>query len=139
VDVYSFGILLWEICSLEQPFHGYCGKKHMKEVVLSGERPKMDYGHVGHWPVELQWIMKSSWNSEPDARPSFDIIVDTLTNILVELKGPKCDRIRARSEGSPSSLIKGRGVTVDDFSSTRQAAHKGASLLKSPRIVSRPS
>eukprot|EP00934_Nitzschia_sp_Nitz4_P000585 Nitzschia sp. Nitz4//scaffold190_size42200//30078//33516//NITZ4_007394-RA/size42200-processed-gene-0.52-mRNA-1//-1//CDS//3329540150//585//frame0 len=42
VDVYSFGILLWEMCSLEKPYMGYSSKRHMKDVVLGGERPKMD-------------------------------------------------------------------------------------------------
>lgn len=102
VDVYSFGILLWEICSLEKPFEGYCSKKHMVNVINGGERPKMDHHHVAHWPASLQLLMKSCWSSEPKNRPSFEFVKSTLENVMEELT-VQSDRTRAISTGSHES------------------------------------
>ena len=62
VDVYSFGILLWEMCAAEKPFYGYSSGKHMQLVVIGGERPKMDSQHTSNWPMNLQWLMKRCWS-----------------------------------------------------------------------------
>lgn len=109
----------------------------MKEVVMAGERPKMDSSHVSLWPVDLQWIMKSAWSSDPDARPTFGVIVDILQKVLLELKDPKLDRIRARSEGSALSVTETSTGTPDSSSPTRMPIPKGRPLLKIPRLVSR--
>lgn len=103
VDVYSFGIILWQMCSLERPFAGYCSQKHMREVVIGGERPKMDSSHTAHWPVVLQWVMKSAWSSDSTNRPSFPVVIETLEKVLEELQSPQLDRTRAQSVGYQNS------------------------------------
>lgn len=100
VDVYSFGILLWEICSLEKPFKGYGSKKHMTNVIHGDERPKMDHHHTAFWPVNLQWLMKSCWSPNPEDRPSFDAARLTLLDVQEELSHVTPERTRARSMGS---------------------------------------
>jgi serine/threonine protein kinase len=100
VDVYSFGMLLWEICALEKPYKGYCSKKHMALVVIGGERPKMDHAHTSHWPAPLQCLMKRCWSSNPEERPSFESITEILDEITNELSIVHPDRTRARSTGS---------------------------------------
>jgi serine/threonine protein kinase len=82
VDVYSFGIILWELCSGEKPFFGYSSGKHMQHVVLGGERPKMDSHHTAYWPANLQWLMHGCWSPIPDVRPSFVAIKQVLHDIL---------------------------------------------------------
>lgn len=82
VDVYSFGILLWELCSGEKPFYGYSSNKHMQQVVIGGERPKMDSHHTSLWPTNLQWLMHHCWSPFPVLRPSFQVILEVLQDIL---------------------------------------------------------
>lgn len=82
VDVYSFGILLWELCSAEKPFLNYDSGMHMEFVVIGGERPKMDADHVKYWPSDLQLLMKQCWSPSPFERPSFESIKQTLSDIL---------------------------------------------------------
>ena len=84
VDVYSFGILLWELCSSDKPFYGYSSNKHMQKVVLGGERPKMDGPHSSEWPTNLKWLMSRCWSAFPAARPSFTDIKGVLQDILHE-------------------------------------------------------
>jgi serine/threonine protein kinase len=106
VDVYSFGIVLWEICSLEKPFKGYCSKKHMSNVIVGGERPKMDHSHTSTWPVRLQCLMKSCWTSNPPERPSFESIKNILEVVMLELSEDHSERIRNRSVGSQEDTNK---------------------------------
>jgi hypothetical protein len=87
VDVYSFGILLWEMCAAEKPYYGFSSGKHMQQVVLGGERPKMDGQHTAHWPANLQWLMKTCWSPFPCVRPSFTLIKHVLADIL---QGKEC-------------------------------------------------
>jgi len=82
VDVYSFGILLWELCAAEKPFYGFGSGKHMQQVVLGGERPKMDGTHTAHWPNNLQWLMKKCWSEHICVRPDFTTIKGVLKDIL---------------------------------------------------------
>jgi serine/threonine protein kinase len=82
VDVYSFGILLWELLAAEKPFFGYSANKHMNEVVIGGERPRMDKEHTHFWPANLQWLMKRCWGSFPSVRPDFSLIKRVLQDVL---------------------------------------------------------
>jgi hypothetical protein len=54
----------------------------MQQVVIGGERPKMDSYHTHCWPANLQWLMKACWSADPSARPTFEMIVRTLVNVL---------------------------------------------------------
>jgi serine/threonine protein kinase len=100
VDVYSFGVLLWEICSLEKPFSGYCSKKHMTNVIIGGERPKMDHAHTAFWPTALQNMIRNCWSSRPEDRPSFESARKTLEEVTEQLSMVHPERTRARSTGS---------------------------------------
>jgi hypothetical protein len=100
VDAYSFGVLLWEICCLEKPFHGYCSKKHMTNVVIGGERPKMDHSHTSFLPMCVQSLIKACWSGNPDERPTFEDILLQLNAAMEELSIMHPERSRALSMGS---------------------------------------
>lgn len=117
VDVYSFGILLWELCSLEKPFLGYTSKKHMTNVVLGGERPKMDSSHTYNWSIPLQQLIKSCWSAMPDSRPSFTEVRETLEKCLESTDIEKPNRMRKASHGS---------------SEVNQSPEKGFGAIKKP-------
>jgi serine/threonine protein kinase len=82
VDVYSFGILTWELLCAEKPFYGYSSNQHMEKVVLGGERPKMDSQHTSGWPVELVSLVLQCWSACPNSRPTFTEIIKVLHGIL---------------------------------------------------------
>mmetsp|Transcript_17663 Transcript_17663/g.43008 ORF Transcript_17663/g.43008 Transcript_17663/m.43008 type:complete len:801 (+) Transcript_17663:296-2698(+) len=135
VDVYSFGILLWEIFSMEKPFKGYCSKKHMKCVIEGGERPKIDH----HLPINLQWLLKSCWSPNPEDRPSFDTARSILSDVLDELSKTKSERSRSRSTGShddtPISPTTRRAPTSKPlapvFESIKMPARQGGIRVRS--------
>ena len=127
VDVYSFGILLWEICAAEKPFYGYGSGKHMQQVVLGGERPKMDGSHTAHWPSNLQLLMKKCWSQDVHMRPSFTAIKQILRDIL------------AGKEGTPTCLEDPEKCDIIEHSPTtkrvgffRPSRSRGTSMGKIP-------
>lgn len=77
VDVYMFGILLWEIFSRDIPFRG-SDVSDIKRRVLAGERfrvPTVDC------PRECQNLMKRCWDHEPSSRPTFQEVHEALQNV----------------------------------------------------------
>ena len=84
VDVYSFGILLWEMCSLQKPFAGYTSKRHMAHVVMAGERPLLDSNVAHHWPTRLSPLMKRCWSANHELRPTFGELKIELAQIIDE-------------------------------------------------------
>ena len=109
VDVYSFGILLWEICALERPFSQYTKEEHTN-VVVNGDN-RLDI--ASWWPVELQWLLKICWTFFPSGRPTFVDIRDILEEIIQEKKSGDYDESVARV-GFSSLRTWRRNKTNDD-------------------------
>ncbi|CAB4379597.1 unnamed protein product [Rhizophagus irregularis] len=79
-DVYSIGVLLWEISSCQPPFHG---KSHDFSLISSilqdlRETPTHDT------PKEYIKIYTDCWNIEPDNRPTINQVVDELKAIITK-------------------------------------------------------
>jgi serine/threonine protein kinase len=74
VDVYSCGILLWQVASDQQPFAGATRKDFMKFIVQQGCRPDVK----SSWPKALKKLMTDMWDPDPTTRPSFDAVLNTL-------------------------------------------------------------
>mmetsp|Transcript_32431 Transcript_32431/g.53635 ORF Transcript_32431/g.53635 Transcript_32431/m.53635 type:complete len:347 (+) Transcript_32431:871-1911(+) len=56
-DVYSFGIILWELNTLKKPFDGLDREQFYERVVHGGERPPLSR----KWPEELVSLMTDCW------------------------------------------------------------------------------
>mmetsp|Transcript_18717 Transcript_18717/g.27334 ORF Transcript_18717/g.27334 Transcript_18717/m.27334 type:complete len:142 (-) Transcript_18717:999-1424(-) len=75
VDVYSFSILLWQMCTLEQPFDSYDVNKHSELVVMGNDRPSVD---TKNWSDDLCTMMSQGWSATIQERPDFESVVDIL-------------------------------------------------------------
>ena len=80
VDVYSFGILLWQMARDQVPFKGYGKEQFVKEVVLGGLRPKLDKS----WPTGLTDLIEKSWHKDFLERPTFPEIQERLRSLIKE-------------------------------------------------------
>ena len=66
-DVYSYGILLWEILALKKPFGNIkSASEFHKTVFEKGARPKVSKS----WPQALQEIVTTCWSANPSERPT---------------------------------------------------------------------
>jgi hypothetical protein len=78
VDVYSFGILLWQMARDRPPFKGLKKEEFMLTVVENGERPKLDKT----WPVGFSQLLTKCWDRNPEIRPSFKTINEDLAKLI---------------------------------------------------------
>ncbi|XP_043918409.1 vascular endothelial growth factor receptor 2 isoform X1 [Protopterus annectens] len=78
-DVWSFGVLLWEIFSLgASPYPGVPIDENFCRRLKEGTRMKMpDYASP-----EIYQTMLCCWHDEPKLRPTFSELVDHLGNLL---------------------------------------------------------
>lgn len=74
-DVYSYGLLLYQILALEPPFYGLTVKSFPKLVHEKGARPVVD----PKWPVELSSLMKRCWSPTIRDRPSMTEVANTVS------------------------------------------------------------
>ena len=81
-DVYSFGLLLWQTCSLDLPYDGMNRQDHAELVVRGNERPVLD----SSWSTPLRILMKRSWEPDPLVRPSMDSIYKILRREICALR-----------------------------------------------------
>jgi serine/threonine protein kinase len=102
-DVYSFGLLLWQIASLNLPYDGMSRADHSFCVVKGNERPTLD----SNWPPTLCALMKRAWDPDPCLRPSMDSVHKLLKREIVSLRGG--DDTEFKQSRRRSSLFFRRG------------------------------
>ena len=78
VDVYSFGLIVWQMATDKVPFSGLTTADFVAAVVTNSERPKISKS----WPDGFSELLKSCWHQDFTKRPSFDEIVVTLQDLL---------------------------------------------------------
>ncbi|URE45128.1 serine threonine-protein kinase [Musa troglodytarum] len=81
VDVYSFGIVLWELITGMLPFQNMSAVQAAFAVVNKGVRPVVPQDCL----PALGEIMTRCWDADPDVRPSFSEIVRMLESAQEEI------------------------------------------------------
>ena len=85
IDVYSFGILFWEILTGEIPFQELKNNPNtcdtIEQMIIEGYRPSLELLPVDT-PQSIVNIIKECWNSKPSSRPTLGKIISNLTVIL---------------------------------------------------------
>ncbi|KAM7246794.1 hypothetical protein CapIbe_003092 [Capra ibex] len=77
-DVWSFGVVLWEIVTLaEQPYQGLSNEQVLKFVMDGGVLEELE-----SCPVQLQELMQRCWQQNPRLRPTFTHILDSIQEEL---------------------------------------------------------
>ncbi|CAI2177807.1 19942_t:CDS:2 [Funneliformis geosporum] len=94
-DIYSIGILMWEISSGLPPFanlnHDY---DHVMKI-MNGMRPKL----VPETPLDYANLMEQCWDADPLKRPN----IHYLSIKITEIAKPKC--ISKSSYIAPEDII----------------------------------
>jgi serine/threonine protein kinase len=104
-DVYSFGILLWEICALDKPYGSVKSAEDFhKAVFKKGARPKL----IKHWPKHLSDIMSNCWSNSTNERPEIWEVKTSLSALAND-----SSMLQQKGSGGSSrwSLTKSRRTT----------------------------
>jgi serine/threonine protein kinase/ABC-type phosphate transport system substrate-binding protein len=80
VDVYSFGIVMWEAVTRRRPF-GDRGFADVALAVLDGMRPAIP----SSCPADLSQLMTACWDADPDVRPPMEEVVSRLDAIALAM------------------------------------------------------
>ncbi|KAH0791828.1 TKL family protein kinase [Histomonas meleagridis] len=94
-DVYSFGIVLWELLTGEIPYKDVTTGNLPYLVVQEGLRPTIPSGT----PKDLENLITSCWSQDPKKRPPFSLIVKLFNNPKYHFPGTNADALWARIGG----------------------------------------
>ena len=76
-DVYSYGIVMWEIAARCDPWndvHTNFFLDVLLKLITAEQRPAVDSG----WPGGYVAVMRRCWATEPQSRPAFAQVVTLL-------------------------------------------------------------
>jgi hypothetical protein len=74
-DVFSFGIMLWEVCSLKKPFSKVKSAEEFEALVFEKDtRPKIKKS----WNVALKNLIEECWSRDPKQRPAMSVVKSIL-------------------------------------------------------------
>ncbi|KAF0469270.1 kinase-like protein [Gigaspora margarita] len=79
-DIYSMGVLMWELTSGTQPFSDLMNNYAISVRIFFGDREKIIPGT----PQEYADLYTSCWSSKPEKRPTLDRILNDLDGLLTE-------------------------------------------------------
>lgn len=81
VDIYSYAVVLWEICSRKTPYNEVSAPMAIVRLVtVEKKRPNLTIIPPDCPPTLIE-IIKQCWSHEPHDRPSFSEIIDKLSKI----------------------------------------------------------
>ncbi|XP_033717942.1 ankyrin repeat and protein kinase domain-containing protein 1 isoform X1 [Tursiops truncatus] len=133
-DVYSFGIVIWEILTQKKPYSGFNMMTIMVRVA-AGLRPSLQ-PVSDEWPAEAQHmvdLMRRCWDQDPKKRPCFpDITVETDT-LLSLLQSPVADpesEALARKVSCTACLRRPREVSEEISQELTDSADSGDYLKR---------
>ena len=78
-DVWSFGVLLWEIMTLgANPYPSVPSIEKLFQLLRDGHRMECPQ----NCPAEVYYIMRECWGADPANRPTFPKLIDDIDRIL---------------------------------------------------------
>lgn len=126
VDVYSFGLVLWELWERKRPYEDLYSRFDIIDAIRAGRRPPIS----ASCPPALKSLIQRCWHGQPARRPTFSYIVRYLKDELARIK-----RQRLASSGTslgwssvggytPPTFTAGGSVDAPPNSSVLNALHR---------------
>ena len=85
VDVYSFGMVLWELWERKRPFEELTSKFDIIDYIRTGRRPAIGES----CPPAFRSLIQRCWQDLPARRPTFQYIVRYLKDEMAHVKRSK--------------------------------------------------
>ncbi|GBB97416.1 hypothetical protein RclHR1_02990017 [Rhizophagus clarus] len=137
-DIYSFGIIMWEILTGERPYKDQPHDIHLAFKILDGLRPTIPEGT----PDDYRNLMQQCWHKNPlDRAKGIKYRITKLRDSLnLDLKGSVCNNDKDSSSSShPEAYYTSRHLSLDGLRG-ESCQHpewpgKGWDLLKKEPII----
>lgn len=117
-DVYSYSLLFYHVMTLDLPYSRYDLKKHMKFVVLGGERPN---GKKIKASLKLRDTVIQGWHDNRHKRPSMSTICDV---IQTEVVGRKQDVKKNKRRSTVANILR-RSQLLNELSELSMVGEEG--------------
>ena len=79
-EVYSFSIILWQLCSHDRPYAGLDMASFTERVVQGNQRPPLKKA----WPPQLRSLLQECWHAQPAMRPTMAAVCAQLRGLCKE-------------------------------------------------------
>src|SRR5205085_1293888 len=76
-DIYSIGMLMWEISSEQSPFINYEHDYDLTMKIINVMRPKI----IPETPLKYENLMKQCWDADPTKRPDINHLVNKINEL----------------------------------------------------------
>lgn len=110
VDVWSFGVVLWEIwclCQASSPYEGMSSDDLMAGLLTRSLRPTKSALPPGSPAMDVQWtqLLESCCHPDPRQRPSFTEIAERLEELEESWRKDEQPQDEIASEHDPSGPV----------------------------------
>ena len=81
IDIYSFGIILWELIGGKLPYEEIRFNHTIEKVIMEGKRPV-----IGHQSCPKRWriLIQMCWQEDPKQRPTIREALKSLQSVARE-------------------------------------------------------
>ncbi|RIB05818.1 kinase-like domain-containing protein [Gigaspora rosea] len=124
-DIYSFGMILWEISSGKLPFDSY-PKEKIAIFVCSGRRE----APVEGTPFQYKKLYERCWDEVPENRPDAKSVLDNLSHLILSNEPDEIHFEQKKNNANYKSKSEDRLFTViDDLTTAIDATEAIKSFL----------
>lgn len=115
-DVYSYGVVLWEMLSRSDFFGQYSFMNDIVVAVTSGQRPGVPDAEDPFGVAEdYAALIRSCWTGDPSARPTFSAILQRLEEMQKKLpERPKPRKASSKNIVPAPTSPRGSDVVLSD-------------------------
>uniref|UniRef100_A0A674N919 Mitogen-activated protein kinase kinase kinase 7 n=1 Tax=Takifugu rubripes TaxID=31033 RepID=A0A674N919_TAKRU len=134
-DVFSWGIILWEVITRSKPFDEIGGPAfRIMWAVHNGTRPPL----IKDLPKPIESLMTRCWSKDPSQRPSMEEIVKIMTHLMKYFPGSDepLQYPYQYSEGGHSNPATSTGESLDAYSGTSMSTRSDANMEHSDSLRS---
>ncbi|MEW5297631.1 MAG: hypothetical protein WDW36_000829 [Sanguina aurantia] len=122
VDVYAFGILMWEMYTGQRPYGSMKQQQLVEEVVMRGLRPRFS----SSTPPPYVALAQACWSGSAAARPQFDDALGQLHMMLQAMDDREMEAVLDRSSSSPGGRVDFLPATIMQHGSHGSDGGRGA-------------
>ncbi|RIA85456.1 kinase-like domain-containing protein [Glomus cerebriforme] len=119
-DIYSIGMLMWEISSGQPPFVYYEHDYDLAMNIVNGIRPKV----VSGTPSKYKSLMKQCWDADPLKRPDAKILLEKLRKFRLKYEDESNELIQQNNNTNYTRLSKSKVHLFEQLPEPRNATEE---------------